>query len=78
MANPAPGRSSIVPFVCPCISASHFGLAVRLSGCLLIVGLLVHAQRHTYINTYLVVKVLNILQAKICCEEDAKIALAAS
>src|SRR6218665_3943716 len=36
-----------LPFVCPCVSASHFCLAVRWFGCLLIVGLLVHAQRPT-------------------------------
>jgi len=46
MANPMDAPPSL-PFVCPCVSASLFCLAVRWSGCLLIVGLLVHAQRHT-------------------------------
>src|SRR6218665_1916580 len=45
-ANPMEAPPSL-PFVCPRVSASLFCLAVRWSGCLLIVGLLVHAQRHT-------------------------------
>ena len=36
--HPSRGRSSHVPFVYPHVFASHFCLAVRLSGCLLIVG----------------------------------------